>query len=195
MLDQKSCPVQPTPLRNQKPARSKLNETPVIFRFQRLKALFFGLVTIVFFCVITASLGKAILLGDISGLGFFVLAVLSLSFGSATIDYLWIVAQGPIAVQMNAQGLSCYKMPLVPWDEVKAVVALKGRKRHRYLGITLHDPRHFHARLSTLARLRSKIWQWRYGQDIVVEGFLLHMGETEEIAEAAQRFLTKDTSE
>ncbi len=193
MLDQDSLTVQPTPLKKQNRVRSELSDTPVIFRFQRVKAFFFGVVTLVFFCVITASLIKAILLGDIGGLGFFVLSILCLSFGSAAIDYLWIVAQGPIAVQMDAQGLSCYKMPPVPWAEVKAVVALKGRKRHRYLGITLHDPKQYHTRLSTLARLRSRVWQWRYEQDIVVEGFLLRTGETEEIADAAQRFLVTDT--
>lgn len=171
-----------------------MSDTSVIFRFQRVKALFFGTVTLVFFCVLTASLVKAVLLGDIGGLGFFVLVILSVSFGSAAIDYLWIVAQGPIAVQMTAQGLACYKMPPVHWAEVKAVVALKGRKRHRYLGIALHHPQPYHARLTPVARLRSWVWQWRYGHDIVVEGFLLRMGETEEIAAAAQRFLAKDTA-
>jgi len=174
-------------------ARPKLSDSAATFRFQFWKALAFGVVTATFFCVLTAALIKAVWLGDIAGVGFIVLVVLMASFGTAAIEYLGIAARGPIAVEMDEHGVTFYRMPKVAWQEVAAVTALKGRKRHRYVGITLHDPRKFQDRLPWPAQLKSKIWQWRYGQDLVVEGFLLRFGETEEIAQAAQKIASKKT--
>jgi hypothetical protein len=154
----------------------------------RTKALFFGVIALVFTAVLAAALVKALLLGDLSPLGTTVLLLLTASFGPKAIEYMWIFTQDPVAVQIDVQGLSGYKFSVQPWQNIDTVTALRGRKRHRYLGITLKDPGAYRAGLSGIAWLRARYWHWRYGQDIVVEGFLLKTDEGERIAQAAADF-------
>lgn len=165
-----------------------MSVAPIVFRYQRPKALFFGLIGLAFFTVVAGAMIKALVLGDLPGMLSIVLTLIAVSIGASAADYLKIFIQNPIALQADVEGLSGYKFNPIPWSEVKDITALRGRKRHRYLGITLKNADARRTSLGGIARLKAEYWHWRYSQDIVVEGFLLKTNETEVIAQAVDEF-------
>lgn len=140
------------------------------------------------FCRAGRRLVKAVLLEDLAAFGFTILTILTLSFATAATNYLGVVLRRPVMVELSDQGLAGYGIGFIPWEDIAEVAPCKGRKRHRYLGISLNDPTDaLHAK-PLLLRLKSRVWQWRYERDLVVEMFLLKTDAAEEIALAARAF-------
>ena len=109
--------------------------------------------------------------------------------------FLWFAAfffglahRAPVALRMDAQGISGYYADAATWDEIKEIKVVTGHKRHKLLGFELHDPVAFRDRQTSWRRFQS----WSTGRSgkvhLTVPELVLADADVEDLAQKAQQF-------
>ena len=109
--------------------------------------------------------------------------------GLFAIHFFGLARQNPVALRMDANGLSGYYADPAAWDEIKSVFAFTGHKSHRFLGVALRDPVAFRDRQSPWRRYLSWANGRQQGAHLVVPQLVIADTTVDDLADAAQHFL------
>ena len=148
--------------------------SPVIVRIRRGKAALrggiFGTISlaILAICLLLASVGTPDFWLVFTGL------CIASVFAGFALFYLGIALRKPVALRMDAQGISGFYCDPATWDEIKDIGLVIGQKHHRFLGFTLRDPIGFRDRQSPWRRFSSWASGRTSGHHIIVPELLLH---------------------
>lgn len=159
---------------------------PVIVRIRRGKAALRGVLC---GAIALAGLALCLLLAHVDTPDFWLIFI-SLSatsmFAGFALFFGGIALRNPVALRMDAQGISGFYCDPATWDEITDIGLVIGHKNHRFLGFTLHDPIGFRDRQSAWRRLASWASGRNSGHHIIVPELLLHDTSVNDLVAKAQ---------
>lgn len=162
---------------------------PVILRIKRRRAIILGLSFGFFglFFLLLALIPLAF--GTFIG-GFIAMALfLGLPFTAGAVFFFGVAYQRPVALRMDAGGISGFYADTASWDEIASVGVTTGPKGHKFLGFALHDPIGFRDRQSPWRRFKSWDNGRASGYHLIVPEILLQDGNADDLAQKGATFL------
>lgn len=101
---------------------------------------------------------------------------------------LGLAMRDPVALRLDATGVSGYYPDPATWDEIKDVKYIKGQKGQAFVGFELHDPVTFRDRQTPWRRYLSWTNGRHKGAHLIVPQALLSGTTAKELAKEARRF-------
>ena len=161
---------------------------PVIVQIRPGKALFLGVLSgfvglmffglFMFLWIFGTTEQGMVFLGGLTGLAILGYAV----------HHLGIAIRKPVALRMDAHGISGYFAEPSVWPEIMEIETFSGSKGARYLGFAFLNPDIIRDRQSFARRLYNWSHRFTYNYQIVVPETLLRDADVDTLAAAARAF-------
>ncbi len=167
---------------------------PVLIRIRRGKSLWMAAL-IGIFGLLWCLMCLGVLLLDVSiSLGLLLTTAIGVAFTLMGLWHLGIALKHPVALRMDAHGISGFYIEPATWAEVKTAFTFSTHNNHRALGFELRDPIGFRDRQSPWRRYRSWASGRAYKAHLVVPQILLADADVTDLATQAKALHSKATS-
>lgn len=169
---------------------------PVVIRIRRRKSVLLGLATLL---MALLGLGFAALILSLRDPDYWLIAIallIGLSFGGMAAFFFGIARQNPVALRMDAKGVSGYYITPATWDEIGKIGTFtethstfnRNSVQNRFLGFELHDPIAFRDSQTAWGRLRSWSSGRGSGYHLTVPENMIAGHDLEDLETQAQAF-------
>jgi hypothetical protein len=159
---------------------------PVIVKINRRRAILLGALILPIALVGLIFLWLAIFIAESFNWPAFLALLLTICCGAVSLFFFGIAYRMPVALRMDAQGISGFYADPATWQEISDSAAFSGNKGHLFLGFALHNPVGFRDRQTAWQRLKSWSSGRGYGYHIVVPEVILKDATVEDLATKAK---------
>lgn len=110
----------------------------------------------------------------------------TVGFTVPTLYFIGVALKSPIALRMDARGISGFYADPTTWAEIARIESFANDKGHMFLGFTLHDHIAFRDRQTPWRRWKSHAYGRGTGHHIIVPEALLQDATAKDLAHSAR---------
>lgn len=159
---------------------------PVIVHIRTRKSFWMGVLFSVFGLQWSLLFGAFMWLSSEISFGLFLAFAPGPLSGLMGLWFLGIALKSPVALRMDAHGISGFYADPATWDEITTIGTFTDANRNRFVGFAVQDPIALRDRQTAWGRLKSHASGRHYGYHIAVPERLLKGSDVEALATQAK---------